>query len=354
MMHRCDVLVVGLGPGGAAAAWAAASKGLRVIAIDKKRQVGVPVQCAEFIPLTLGGYLRSPSVIEQRIAGMVSVLPSGESIRSPFSGFIIDRAAFDQGLAAKAEEAGARLSLRTALCELDADAKAARIDGPDGMSTLHYKLLIAADGPYSRTASLLGLPRQDLVHARQYTVPLTTASADTMVWLSPGYPGGYAWLFPRGAHANLGVGIDFDFDRGSKRALDRLHARLASAGIVGRDVLRRTGGAIPVGGARQRLVHKDVVFVGDAAGLTHPITGAGIAAAVTSGEQAGQAAAAWMNQGQAALDEYELEMSDLYRPTLEHAVRVRAELDRIRATLAAALDAPQRRGWIAFKEYYDA
>lgn len=354
MTPECDVLVVGLGPAGAAAARAAASKGLRVIAIDKKRQLGVPVQCAEFIPLTLGGYLRSPSVIEQRIAGMVSVLPSGASKRSPYAGFIIDRAAFDQGLAAKAAEAGARLSLRSALRELDADAKVARVDGPDGTSTLRYKLLIAADGPYSRTASLLGLPRQHMVHARQYTVPLTSARSDTMILLSPDYPGGYAWLFPRAAHANLGVGIDFEFARGSKRVLDTLHARLATAGIVGRDVLRRTGGAIPVGGARPRLVQRGVMFVGDAAGLTHPITGAGIAAAVTSGDQAGLAAASWMSQGQAALDEYELEMSDLYRPTLEHAVRVRAELDRIWATPAAAQDAPQRRGWIAFEEYFDA
>jgi geranylgeranyl reductase family protein len=346
--------VVGLGPGGAAAAWAAASKGLRVIAIDKKRQVGVPVQCAEFIPLPLGRYLRSPSVIKQSIAGMVSVLPSGESIHSPFSGFIIDRAAFDQDLAAKAREAGTRLSLRSVLREIDAGAKAARIDGPDGSITLRYKLLIAADGPYSRTASLLGLPRQDVVHARQYTVPLTSARSDTMIWLSPDYPGGYAWLFPRGAHANLGVGIDFKFTRGSQRALDTLHARLATAGIVGREVVRRTGGAIPVGGVRPRLVERDVMFVGDAAGLTHPITGAGIAAAVTSGERAGLAAASWMSQGQEALDEYELDMGDLYRPTLEHAVRVRAELDRIWATPAAALDASQRRGWIAFEEYFDA
>lgn len=354
MTDACDVLVVGLGPGGGAAAWAASCRGLRVVAIDRKRQVGVPVQCAEFVPLPLGRYIRSPSAIKQRIAGMETVLPSGESVRSPFSGLVIDRAAFDQGLASMAEYAGAQLSLRTTLRALDADGKAARVDGPNGTSTLRYKLLIAADGPYSRTASLLGLPRQHMVHARQYTVALAAERSETTIWLSPDYPGGYAWLFPRGAQANLGVGIDFGFARSTGQALDRLHAQLIAAGVVGREVLRRTGGAIPVGGARERLVHKDVMFVGDAAGLTHPITGAGIAAAVTSGEQAGLAAAAWISQGQAALDEYELEMSDLYRPTLEHAVRVRAELDRIWATPAAAHDAPQRRGWIAFKEYYDA
>ena len=50
----CDVLVVGLGPAGGAAAAAAAKLGLRVVGVEKKRVVGVPVQCAEFIPLPLG------------------------------------------------------------------------------------------------------------------------------------------------------------------------------------------------------------------------------------------------------------------------------------------------------------
>ncbi|MDH4294155.1 MAG: FAD-binding protein, partial [Betaproteobacteria bacterium] len=72
-----DVLVVGLGPGGGAAAAAAAAAGLQVIAIDRKREIGTPVQCAEFIPLPLSRHAQGRSVLAQRITAMKSVLPSG-------------------------------------------------------------------------------------------------------------------------------------------------------------------------------------------------------------------------------------------------------------------------------------
>ena len=50
----CDVLVVGLGPAGASAARAAAKAGARVVAVDRREVPGLPVQCAEFVPLSLG------------------------------------------------------------------------------------------------------------------------------------------------------------------------------------------------------------------------------------------------------------------------------------------------------------
>ena len=82
----CDVLVVGLGPGGGAAAAAAAKLGLTVVAIDRKRTVGVPVQCAEFIPLPLARHAQAPGVLAQRVDRMSSVLPSGTAHHTPFSG----------------------------------------------------------------------------------------------------------------------------------------------------------------------------------------------------------------------------------------------------------------------------
>jgi geranylgeranyl reductase family protein len=352
MTSVCDVLVVGLGPAGGAAAWAAAARGLRVIAIDRKRQVGVPVQCAEFIPIAIGRFAQAQGVLKQRVEGMRSVLPSGESHRSAHAGYVIDRAAFDQGLAAMAEEAGAQIRLRSVLEELDPANGLARVRQGDEWSVIRFSLLIAADGPYSKCAERLGLPRQKMVHSRQYTVPLHEQTADTRIWLSGEYPGGYAWLFPRGELANLGIGIDFAYERDARHPLDKLHEQLAEAGTVGREISRRTGGAIPVGGMRERLVHDNVVFVGDAAGLTHPITGAGIAAAVMSGERAGEAAAAWRSQGAAALAEYEQDVRDIYAPTIERALHVRQSLEWIWKTPAADTDAQQRRGWIAFEEYF--
>jgi flavin-dependent dehydrogenase len=104
---------------------------------------------------------------------------------------------------------------------------------------------------------------------------------------------------------------------------------------------------------RERLVYGTVLFVGDAAGLTHPITGAGIAAAVQSGERAGLAAAEYLESGDPArLADYEEDMRAQYGPTLARACARRRWLAQYWRTAVANDDAVQRRGWIAFKEYF--
>lgn len=352
--HHCDVLVVGLGPAGARAAFEAARGGASVIAIDKRAEIGVPVQCAEFIPLPLGGHAQGPGVIRQRVAGMKTMLPSGAVEVSDFPGLLIDRAAFDQALAREAVQAGAQLYCDATLEGLDAQTGAARVCIGDGIHTIAHRVLVAADGPHSKVAALQGLPTLRTVNTRQYTVPLTAPYADTDIWLSNDFPGGYAWLFPKDGVANLGLGLDRRFADDLKAPLDALHRRLVEEGRVGAEILARTGGLIPVGGLRARLVEGRTLFVGDAAGLTHPITGAGIAAAVISGGRAGQAAAAWLHGTAGAFEDFEEDVRDQFEDGVNRAVAVRAELERIWNTPLAGGDAAHRRGWIAFKDYFAA
>lgn len=351
MTDTVDVLVIGLGPAGAAAAWAAARAGLSVLAIDRKQRIGEPVQCAEFVPLPLAGYTAEHGVRLQRIEAMRSRLPSGAVARSPFAGVMVDRAEFDRALAQRAEAAGARIRTGTLLAGLSDDC--ARLRGRSGVDRVAWRVLVAADGPHSTVARLRGLPALETVRTRQYTVPLRQACAETDIWLSDDYPGGYGWLFPRGHYANVGLGADRRWAVDLKTPLDRLHAWLADAGRVGTEIVSRTGGAIPVGGLRPRLVVDRVVFAGDAAGLTHPITGAGIAAAVQSGEMAGEAAAAYLGGRAHALTDYEDELREQYGPTLERALARRAWLGQYWRKRAANEDAVQRRGWIAFQEYFE-
>jgi digeranylgeranylglycerophospholipid reductase len=137
--------------------------------------------------------------------------------------------------------------------------------------------------------------------------------------------------------------------------LDRLFARLVESGRILPRILGRTGGPISVGGLRDRLVHETVLFAGDAAGLTHPISGAGIAAAVLSGEMAGRAAAAYLaGKGEGVLKEYEEDIRDLFAGVLDRALNRRRELYSCWRGPDARRDEPMRRGWIAFEEYYAA
>ena len=71
MCSNVDVLIVGAGPSGSTAAIEATKGNAHVLLIDKKKQIGIPVQCAEYIPkLLLKEISISKRSIEQEIDGM--------------------------------------------------------------------------------------------------------------------------------------------------------------------------------------------------------------------------------------------------------------------------------------------
>jgi geranylgeranyl reductase family protein len=350
-----DILVVGLGPGGGSAARAAASAGWRVLAVDRRKAVGQPVQCAEFLPNPMLRHGNLPGVLVQKITGMKTFLPSGDREDSDFPGLMIDRARLDQAVADEAEAAGAELRLETRLLELDPESGNARMKGADGEYTVQARLVIGADGPHSGVAQAAGLPPQKTVHTRQHTLPLKDRYADTDIYLSDDFPGGYGWFFPKGDVANVGLGIDRRFGDDLGGPLEGLVQALAERGLVGEELLGRTGGSIPVGGIRAMVHEGPVLLVGDAAGLTHPITGAGIPAALISGDRAGEAAAEYLAEGDAeALADFEEDVRDQFETSVTRGVERREELERVWGSPEAATDAPHRRGWIAFSEYFQA
>jgi len=351
IIKQIDVLVVGVGPAGGSAAKIAADAGLNVFAVEKKKTIGAPVQCAEFIPLPMSKYAPTAPVRRQKITGMKSFLPSGEVEKTDFPGLMIDRQKFDEDIANNAINAGAEILAGAQLVSLDMHRSTATVMQGDQIIEVIYRALIAADGPHSKVAKCLGLPELDTVSTRQYTVPLKKAYFDTDIWVSDEFPGGYAWMFPKGEWANLGLGINKDIDHNLKDPLDRLHKQLIDEGLLGEEITYRTGGAIPVGGLREKLIFSNIVFVGDAAGLTHPITGAGISAGVMSGEMAGEAVSQYLKGDDEALVDYEEEIRDQFEVTLKRAVNTRLWLKKVWRTQQAHDDSVMRKGWIAFEEY---
>lgn len=343
-----DILVLGLGPAGARAAQAAASRGLHVVAVDRKRAAGLPVQCAEFVPGLVGievpGLARSA---RQAIAAMETFVEDDAPERTePFPGQMIDRACFDAALVEAAARAGADCRLATRVRAIARDGGVTLADG----SRWAPRVIVGADGPRSLAGRAIGQANDALVETRQVTVALERAHAATDIFLSARIPGGYGWLFPKGNVAHIGAGVDPARRTELKFIVHGLHAALAARGRVGRAILARTGGAIPVGGMRKPRGALDetlVLLAGDAAGLAHPITGAGIAAAVHSGRLAGEAAAAAVRGDRAACLDYEDELRCVFGPALGRAV------ERRRALAASNGDRKAlRRSWIAYPEYW--
>jgi digeranylgeranylglycerophospholipid reductase len=351
---RAQVLVIGLGPAGASAALAASSCGLRVLAVERKSAIGVPIQCAEYIPLTIARHARPEGVRQQAVTAMKSWLNQCETFTTDVPGLMIDRSRFDQALASAARQAGAEIRTSTRLVALAPQQRQASLACGPRHYTVHYDYLIAADGPRSMVAKALGLPPLESIYSYQITIPLLQSMHDTEVWHDARFPGGYAWLFPRGGEANLGAAGYGEEAGRLKSGLQELHRQLAQEGRVGTAIIRATGGPIPVSGMRQPLVFGVHVFVGDAAGLCHPITGAGIATAVDSGSAAGQAvAAACLGQEPDALHEYQTEMLERYGPSLEHACARRRWLQQQWRDGRYDEIATLRQGWIACPEYFE-
>jgi len=351
-----DILVVGLGPAGGRAAAAAAQAGARVIALDRRREPGRPVQCAELVPTLLDQDIAGLAAVTQQAVGRMRTAVEGAPFdeTAPFPGRMIDRARFDVWLAEVAAEAGADCRYGVALLDSAPDGTMRCSDG----TRLRPRLIIGADGPRSAVGRAAGIVNRELVETRQITVPLAVPHDATDIFLSADYPGGYGWLFPKGAVANIGLGVAPSAHQRLKPLLTALHRRLVEAGRVGVAATALTGGAIPVGGRLSlvgRIGETPVLLAGDAAGLANPVTGAGIAAAVQSGTLAGEAAARWLGGRSSGLADYEDELADLFDAALARArARRRALLAHYenggRRPDAAAL----RAGWIAYPEYWAA
>lgn len=348
---RCDILVVGAGPAGSAAARAAASRGLEALMVERRDRIGVPVQCAEFIPaLLLGEIDPARDVVVQSVSGMRTILPSGDTdvMRSP--GLMIRRDLFDQALARTAAKEGARLLTSTRVQRMEGGEVVVRRKGASREERIAARVVVGADGPRSTVGRWIGSENRNLIQAAQWTVPLAAPTDVTEVYFHEDFYGGYGWLFPVGREANVGVGRkkrNAD-DEVIGKVLERFVSRLAEEGKVEPSPIRTTGGWIPAEPVR-KVTRGNVLLVGDAAGHTHPVTGAGVSQAVIGGRIAGKWAARAVEAGdQGLIGAYEEEWRDLFGEVQARAHGRRKSFEEGWDCLETAVKA----SWIAFREYY--
>ena len=348
---KCDILVVGAGPAGSSAARAAASRGLEVLVVERRDTIGVPVQCAEFIPAPLLREIDpARDFVVQSVHGMETILPDGgiKVMRAP--GFMIRRDLLDQSLARAAEEAGARLLSSTRVLRMEEGEVVIRGKGEAGDERVAARVIIGADGPCSSVGRWIGSENRNLIPAVQWRVPLARSMEYTEVYFHEDFFGGYGWLFPVGREANVGVGRKRrnEHDERIGKVLERFVSRLAEEGKVESRPIRTTAGWIPAEPAR-KVTKGNVLLVGDAAGHTHPITGAGVSQAVIGGRMVGKWAARAVEAGDLSLlGAYEEEWRELFGDAQERAHRRRKSLEENWGHLETAV----RTSWIAFREYY--
>jgi digeranylgeranylglycerophospholipid reductase len=344
------VLVVGAGPAGSAAARAAARQGVSVVLADRRLRVGVPIRCAEFVPLPVGQYLdlTDPALVVQAVKAMHTHIEGAGWRESLFPGVLIRRDRFDQALAREAVAAGARLLTglqvyRRTLHEIEAAEGRREI-------RIRCRVIIGADGPCSQVSRWMGQRPGPFLAAAQVSMKLARPLDHTRVYFHPALFGGYGWVFPKGDRANVGVGLAVGRSGEVQRILEEFRIGRLEEGLVEGSSRAAGGGLVPVGGLRD-LWQEDMILAGDAAGTCHPISGAGVGNALISGEMAGKAAAAAVTSGtREPLKAYREELQALLGPSLSRAAAKRQEM--VRDWYCPDFDQLIRTNWIAFREYY--
>ena len=364
MSQDIDLAVVGAGPAGSSAAEAAAAAGISVWLIDKKSEIGSPVQCGGFLPEVGGLEKLLPSAelpraladIPERIVLCRTSLqriysPSGSFKEFPVAGRVLDRRAFDRHLAYRAAIAGARILPATRARLNDGRLQlSGRFPG-----TARPRVILGADGPHSTVSRAMGNPVQETGICLEYEmvdVDIDPQAAE--MYFSARYaPGGYAWIIPLGSDsANVGVGVRASYLSGQRlpQILDRFIAEhpLGREKLAGGEAVAVMRGAVPAGGSPPAIMKDNMLLAGDAAGQVMATSGGGIPIAIVGGRIAGEAAAGYL-RGKMPLEAYPSRISREFGIQLSRSVQIRKMVDlamksdRLMNSLFSALSPSQMK-----------
>lgn len=322
-----DVVVVGAGPAGASAAYAAATAGRQVLLVEKAELPRYK---------TCGGGIIGPSrdslppgfelPLRDRVHA-VTFSHNGRLSRTRRSRQmlfgLVDRPEFDAALVEAAQRAGATVRTGTAVSRVEQHGPAV----PDRRTvavilatgeTVLARAVVGADGSASRIGAHVGVKLEQVDLGLEAEIPVPESVAEDWsgrVHIDWGpIPGSYGWVFPKGDTLTVGVISARGEGSATKRYLEEFVARL---GLAGFEPSISSGHLTRCRSDDSPLSRGRVLVCGDAAGLLEPWTREGISYALRSGRLAGEWAVRIADSHDAV---------DARRQALNYAFAVKAEL----------------------------
>jgi len=275
-MKDYDVAVVGAGPVGSTFARLAAENGLKVAIFEKKKEVGVPLQCAGLLGRKIKEINILPEdVILNEIYGACLYSPSNTMVnmkkKEPLA-YVLDRIAYDKFLSKLAVEKGAELFLNHNITKVD--TKKGEIYHGD--KKISAEVIVGADG-HSSIVSKEFNKESKSVQAAQYLIDTGEDSFDDdyfKVNVNSDISPGFIWTIPL-SKSTARVGLFSERDYKSLTGILNEFMETDEK-LKGSKIVKKYYGKIPLYNSKKKIVKDRAILIGDSASQVKPTTGGGI------------------------------------------------------------------------------
>jgi len=289
MEKTFNTIIVGAGPGGLSA-----GRYLKdAIILDQKKEIGLPVQCAEGLSkrfLDKMNISPDPEWISATIDTTQIVLPNGKEVNlySPGQSYVIDRKGFERFLARMSQ---AEICLGQRVVDIEKQGEFWEVKTKQGR-VFRSRYLIGADGPFSIVREKVFGQKIRVLPVVEYLVELTNEidTSKLLIYFDRDWLGtGYAWIFPKSKNmANIGLGSVEKKDSLNELLRNFLENRVREKFGPYR-ILENRSSVGPWVKELMKVARDNALLVGDAAGLVDTISGGGIGNAMLSGRLAAEA-----------------------------------------------------------------
>ncbi len=322
-MEATDVLIVGAGPAGLAAAFQLQEYDIDFVLVAREASACENKTCGGFVPArVLQEFDIKKPPDSQEITSVRMKFPNLDTVEVNFGrqiGINTTRKALGERMVEPLRNKTSVMRMKsmvTAVSEGNGSVDIS-VQKESQREILHAKILIDASGanPVSLKSGLVRerIPNTKMGYGVQYY--LRTKGLDSGFSSTNGFfyghefsPGGYAWIFPRKHEVVVGTGgLVARVRESEKRPVDYLDYLLREAEptkseLEDAEIIKTDAAVMPLAGIITPSYGRRIMLAGDAAGHCSPITGEGIYYSMVGGKMAAKTAMAWLNRKDEILD----------------------------------------------------